>query len=260
MSNKFVQSFILFSAIAVSAASYSFGTNPANAGPRYGTPPPVVMSADLTAPWVMQLRSPTARSNSAGFNPRQRSIPPLQMVARQSNSSGFFSPRRQTGPQPSKQPPSIQMDPKYQPQLVSYSSNKAPGTIFIDTNDKFLYLILGNGQARRYGVGVGKAGFEWTGTNKISRKAQWPDWRPPSQMIAREKEKGRILPAFVEGGPHNPLGARALYLGDTLYRIHGTNSPWTIGQAVSSGCIRMRNEDVMDLYERVKVGSTVVVS
>ena len=152
------------------------------------------------------------------------------------------------------------MDPKYQPQLVSYSSNKAPGTIFIDTNDKFLYLILGNGQARRYGVGVGKAGFEWTGTNKISRKAQWPDWRPPSQMIAREKEKGRILPAFVEGGPHNPLGARALYLGDTLYRIHGTNSPWTIGQAVSSGCIRMRNEDVMDLYERVKVGSTVVVS
>jgi lipoprotein-anchoring transpeptidase ErfK/SrfK len=130
----------------------------------------------------------------------------------------------------------------------------------IDTNSRFLYLVTGNGKARRYGVGVGKEGFEWSGTERVSRKAEWPSWRPPAEMIAREREKGRELPAFMEGGPANPLGARAIYLGDTLYRIHGTNQPWTIGQAVSSGCIRMRNEDVMDLYERVKNGAKVIVS
>ena len=119
---------------------------------------------------------------------------------------------------------------------------------------------MGDGKARRYGVGVGKPGFEWAGTHKVTRKTEWPAWRPPAQMIEREKKKGRILPGFVDGGSKNPLGARALYLGSTLYRIHGTNSPWTIGQAVSSGCIRMRNEDVMDLYERVKVGTRVIVS
>ena len=113
---------------------------------------------------------------------------------------------------------------------------------------------------RRYGVGVGKAGFEWAGTNKITRKAEWPSWTPPKEMIARERKKGRELPPFMEGGPANPMGARALYLGSTLYRIHGTNQPWTIGQAVSSGCIRMRNEDVMDLYERVNIGAKVIVS
>ena len=113
---------------------------------------------------------------------------------------------------------------------------------------KFLYLVMRDGQARRYGVGVGKEGFGWTGTHKITRKAAWPDWRPPAEMIVREREKGRILPVMMAGGPANPLGARALYLGSTLYRIHGTNAPWTIGTNVSSGCIRMRNEDVVDLY------------
>ena len=152
------------------------------------------------------------------------------------------------------------MDSKFEPRLVSYDTQKPAGTIIIDTNEKYLFLILGNNQARRYGVGVGKPGFEWAGTHQITRKAEWPDWRPPAQMIAREKKKGRVLPAFVEGGPKNPLGARALYLGSSLYRIHGTNQPWTIGKAVSSGCIRMRNEDVMDLYERTGVGTKVIVS
>ena len=111
----------------------------------------------------------------------------------------------------------------------------------------------------RYGVGVGKEGFSWTGTEKITQKKVWPSWRPPAEMIEREKKKGRILPAFMDGGPSNPLGARALYLGSTLYRIHGTNQPWSIGQAVSSGCIRMRNEDVEDLYTRVGIGTKVIV-
>ena len=123
----------------------------------------------------------------------------------------------------------------------------------------FLYLVMANGKARRYGVGVGKEGFGWTGTHNITRKAVWPDWRPPAEMIVREREKGRILPVMMEGGPANPLGARAMYLGSTLYRIHGTNAPWTIGTNVSSGCIRLRNEDVVDLFERVKVGTKVIV-
>jgi lipoprotein-anchoring transpeptidase ErfK/SrfK len=158
-----------------------------------------------------------------------------------------------------EQPPAAGLNPIYLPQQVAYSGGHAPGTIVIDTSQKFLYLVGRDGEARRYGVGVGKEGFTWKGSERITRKAEWPDWRPPAQMIAREKAKGRILPAHMAGGPENPLGARALYLGSTLYRIHGTNQPWTIGQAVSSGCIRMRNEDVMDLYDRVPVGARVVV-
>ena len=129
----------------------------------------------------------------------------------------------------------------------------------IDTNNRFLYLVMADGQARRYGVGVGKPGFEWAGEHKITRKAEWPDWHPPQEMIAREAAKGHILPAQMDGGEANPLGARAMYLGSSLYRIHGTNAPWTIGFGVSSGCIRMRNQDVVDLYERVKVGTRVIV-
>ena len=151
------------------------------------------------------------------------------------------------------------MNPVYLPQLVDYATSQKPGTIIIDTPNRFLYLVLDNGKARRYGVGVGKPGFEWAGTHRVTRKAEWPDWRPPAQMIEREKKKGRILPTYMPGGPANPLGARALYLGSTLYRIHGTNQPWTIGGAVSSGCIRMRNEDVVDLYERVGNGTKVIV-
>jgi lipoprotein-anchoring transpeptidase ErfK/SrfK len=148
---------------------------------------------------------------------------------------------------------------KYLPRQVRYRDDHPPGTIVIDTNARVLYLVLENGKAQRYGVGVGQPGFAWTGTHTITRKAKWPDWRPPPEMIARERAKGIILPEHMEGGVKNPLGARALYLGDTLYRIHGSNQPWTIGQAVSSGCIRMRNEDVTDLYARVEVGTKVFV-
>lgn len=146
------------------------------------------------------------------------------------------------------------MDPQFLPTVVPFSGY-APGTIVIDTSEKFLYLVEPGGQARRYGVGVGRPGFQWAGTNRITRKAEWPGWTPPPQMRKRQPE----LPAFMPGGPDNPLGARALYLGSTLYRIHGSNAPWTIGHAVSSGCIRMRNEDVIDLYERVGVGTRVIV-
>jgi lipoprotein-anchoring transpeptidase ErfK/SrfK len=140
-------------------------------------------------------------------------------------------------------------------QVVSFESNYRPGTIFIDTAERRLYLVLSNGQALRYGIGVGRDGFRWGGVHRVSAKREWPSWTPPSQMLARRPD----LPRHMEGGIDNPLGARALYLGSTLYRIHGSNEPETIGQAVSSGCFRMTNDDVTDLYSRVSVGATVVV-
>jgi lipoprotein-anchoring transpeptidase ErfK/SrfK len=142
---------------------------------------------------------------------------------------------------------------------VFYRSPYPPGTIVVDTSDRYLYLIVGQGKAIRYGVAVGREGYTWEGQMKVTKKAEWPDWRPPADMIAREKKKGKTLPAVVPGGPGNPLGARALYLGGTVYRIHGTNQPRTIGYAVSSGCFRLVNRDVIDLYERVPVGTKVVV-
>jgi lipoprotein-anchoring transpeptidase ErfK/SrfK len=138
---------------------------------------------------------------------------------------------------------------------VNYDSAQKAGTIIIDTAERRLYFVLAEGRALRYGVGVGRPGFEWSGTKTITRKSEWPDWRPPAQMRKRRPD----LPAFMPGGPQNPLGARAMYLGSTLYRIHGSNEPETIGQAVSSGCIRMMNDDVIDLYSRVTVGTKVIV-
>lgn len=138
---------------------------------------------------------------------------------------------------------------------VNFIGNYAPGTIFINTSERRLYLVLGNGQALRYGIGVGRDGFRWSGTHRITAKKEWPSWTPPSQMLARRPD----LPRHMEGGIDNPLGARAMYLGSTLYRIHGSNEPETIGQAVSSGCFRMTNDDVTDLYSRVGVGTTVIV-
>ncbi|KWV58964.1 hypothetical protein AS156_32760 [Bradyrhizobium macuxiense] len=146
-------------------------------------------------------------------------------------------------------------DPKYEKQLVDYQGKERAGTIIIDTPNKFLYLVQGDGKALRYGVGVGKPGFAWSGVKTVSAKREWPDWTPPAEMLARRPD----LPRHMEGGPENPLGARAMYLGSSLYRIHGSNEPWTIGTNVSSGCIRMRNEDVIDLYGRVNVGAKVVV-
>jgi lipoprotein-anchoring transpeptidase ErfK/SrfK len=148
-----------------------------------------------------------------------------------------------------------QLDPRLQRQVVDYSTREAPGTIVIDTPHTYLYLVLGNGKAMRYGIGVGREGFTWAGVQKIARKAEWPDWYPPQSMIERQP----YLPRMTAGGPGNPLGARAMYLGNSEYRIHGTNNPATIGKQVSSGCIRLTNEDVEDLYNRVQVGAKVVV-
>jgi lipoprotein-anchoring transpeptidase ErfK/SrfK len=140
-------------------------------------------------------------------------------------------------------------------QLVYYATREAPGTIIIDTPNTYLYLVLGHGQAVRYGIGVGRDGFTWSGVQSITKKSEWPDWTPPAEMIARQP----YLPRYMAGGPGNPLGARAMYLGGTVYRIHGTNAPGTIGTRVSSGCIRLTNDDVADLYSRVNVGTKVVV-
>jgi lipoprotein-anchoring transpeptidase ErfK/SrfK len=147
------------------------------------------------------------------------------------------------------------IDPIYMRAEVEYSGPEAPGTIVVDTPNKFLYFVHGRGRATRYGIGVGRPGFEWSGVKTISRKAEWPDWTPPAQMLARRPD----LPRHMDGGPANPLGARAMYLGSSLYRIHGTNEPHTIGQNVSSGCIRMMNDDVVDLYNRTPVGTRVLV-
>jgi lipoprotein-anchoring transpeptidase ErfK/SrfK len=231
-------------------------TTAAQANDRYISQPPIIISPDLTAPWVMQL---TGEGVQPAVNTRriiqrqqvqQRRVIRRENVARVEQVSATGQARNVI---------KSKFDPMYLPQTVSYETEHKAGTIVIDTNNRFLYLVLGNGQARRYGVGVGKPGFEWAGAHTITRKAEWPTWTPPQEMITREAAKGHYLPASMEGGPENPLGSRAMYLGSTLYRIHGTNAPWTIGYAVSSGCIRMRNEDVVDLYDRVNVGTKVIV-
>ncbi|TNM65998.1 L,D-transpeptidase [Aliirhizobium smilacinae] len=265
-------------------------SNSALADDRYRERPPVMVSPDLAAPWLMQLgaqpRSGAAQQRPAYQQP-QRQMRPQAVVTGQRNyypaapsragvareadvqqpartpvvRRGIFgnnSQVQQAAVRPNRAVRS-QIEPQFLPQMVTYDTKEKPGTIVIDTNNRFLYLVMENGQAKRYGVGVGKPGFEWAGEHKVTRKAEWPNWTPPQEMIAREAAKGHYLPARMDGGPENPLGARAMYLGSTLYRIHGTNAPWTIGSAVSSGCIRMRNEDVTDLYGLVNVGTKVIV-
>ena len=148
-----------------------------------------------------------------------------------------------------------ELEPEFKKQVVYYRTSEAPGTIIVVTGERHLYLVQGNGRAIRYGIGVGREGFQWQGLVNITRKAEWPDWTPPPEMIQRQP----YLPRFMAGGPGNPLGARAMYLGTTVYRIHGTNRPDTIGTAVSSGCFRLVNGDVADLYERVPVGTKVII-
>ena len=172
----------------------------------------------------------------------------------------FLAPPTEAAPPPVQVAPQeegsvVQMPARLRRQVVSYATREAPGTIIIDTPNTYLYLVLGNGQAMRYGIGVGRDGFTWSGTQTITRKAEWPAWTPPPEMIARQP----YLPRHMAGGPGNPLGARAMYLGGTIYRIHGTNAPETIGTHVSSGCLRLTNEDVTDLYSRVSVGTKVIV-
>ena len=147
------------------------------------------------------------------------------------------------------------LDPRLQRQIVDYATHEAAGTVVIDTPHTYLYFVLGGGKAMRYGIGVGREGFTWAGVKQVAKKAEWPDWYPPQEMIARQP----YLPRFTAGGPGNPLGARAMYLGSSEYRIHGTNNPSTIGKQVSSGCIRLTNDDVTDLYNRVQLGAKVVV-
>jgi lipoprotein-anchoring transpeptidase ErfK/SrfK len=200
-----------------------------------------------------------------GYQPQQQSYQPQQQ-----QGFGFQGPRQIFGFPPQQQYGGYQpayapagpsgmaqqsIDPRYERQVVEYHGNEQPGTIVIDTPHFFLYLVLDSGRALRYGIGVGRPGFTWAGVKSISAKREWPDWRPPDEMLARRPD----LPRYMRGGPENPLGARALYLGSSLYRIHGSNEPWSIGTQVSSGCIRLRNEDIIDLYGRVKVGSRVVV-
>jgi len=166
-----------------------------------------------------------------------------------------YAPPVQAAPSDDDEGTVREMPARLKRQVVNYASREAPGTIIIDTPNTYLYYVLGGGQAIRYGIGVGRDGFTWSGVQTITKKAEWPDWTPPAEMIARQP----YLPRYMAGGPGNPLGARAMYLGGTIYRIHGTNAPHTIGTHVSSGCLRLTNEDVTDLYSRVNVGTKVIV-
>ncbi|WP_291863160.1 L,D-transpeptidase [Bradyrhizobium sp.] len=177
------------------------------------------------------------------YEPRRALLPPIGAEQAMRRQEDVGEPARPA------------FDPKYEKQLVEYHGKEGPGTIIVDTPNKFLFLVQGDGKALRYGIGVGRPGFTWSGVKQISAKKEWPAWTPPPEMLARRPD----LPRHMEGGPQNPLGARAMYLGSSLYRIHGSNEPWTIGTNVSSGCFRMRNEDVIDLYERVRVGARVIV-
>ena len=259
-------------AFLVCAAAFLAGYAPqahAQSAPRYRTPAAVVLSPDLTGPWVLQLANKPRRESLGDLihAPRYQTrrivtgYTPLQAdPVRRNRQIATSEPISANAPAAQAQKPEQEYDPQFEMQIVDYQSEHNAGTVIIDTEARFLYLIEDGGTARRYGVGVGKPGFEWAGKHNVSRKAEWPGWTPPPEMIVREKAKGKILPAHLEGGPENPLGARAMYLGSSMYRIHGTNQPWSIGKAVSSGCIRMRNEDVIDLYERIKVGTPVIVS
>ncbi|UFZ01520.1 L,D-transpeptidase [Bradyrhizobium ontarionense] len=185
----------------------------------------------------------------------------LGLTAAHAQSLGYAPAEQQTFPPDDTAAPAVAQDEdallpdRLRRTIVNYDRREAPGTIIIDTGNTYLYYVLGGGRALRYGVGVGREGFTWSGVQTITRKAEWPDWHPPAQMIARQP----YLPRFMAGGPGNPLGARAMYLGSSEYRIHGTNDPTTIGKFVSSGCIRLTNEDVADLFSRVQLGTKVVV-
>jgi lipoprotein-anchoring transpeptidase ErfK/SrfK len=184
--------------------------------------------------------------------------PPLPIGSDEVTGSLGPKPHAQSLPaevRPENTATAKELPPRFRRQLVEYRTREPAGTIMIDTANTYLYLVLGDDKAMRYGVGVGREGFTWTGTERISRMAEWPDWNPPAEMIEREPH----LPRFMAGGEGNPLGARALYLGKSVYRIHGTNQPSTIGTFVSSGCIRLTNDDIVDLYGRVQVGARVVV-
>jgi lipoprotein-anchoring transpeptidase ErfK/SrfK len=249
----------------------------ASAGPLSLTPD---VQRTTGRPAARNAVQPPSAEQGLGYAEPQIEAPRVRQAAAQSQYGGGFieflfggnGPRSERSEQPAvyfgNQPvnrdygPGVVeqggrpvVDPRYMRQEVSYAGPEAPGTIVINTNERLLYLVQGNGRAIRYGIGVGRPGFTWAGTHTITNKREWPEWTPPEEMLRRRPD----LPRHMEGGPDNPLGARAMYLGSTLYRIHGSNEPWTIGHNVSSGCIRMRNVDVIDLYERIKIGTKVVV-
>ncbi|MDG4884026.1 L,D-transpeptidase [Mesorhizobium sp. WSM4884] len=192
--------------------------------------------------------APAQGQSNSGYDPRSWGYDQTRNV--------LISPSAPDQPPGGEKRPAWSAIPK---EVVDFGEVQPKGSIVINTTERRLYYILGNGKALRYAVGVGKEGLEWSGRDTISGKKDWPDWQPPAEMRSREASKGRFLPVRVAGGPNNPLGARALYIGNTLYRVHGTNQPWTVGQANSSGCIRMTNEDVIDLYDRVKIGAQIIV-
>lgn len=222
------------------------------ATPGYGSQPYSVRGRPAYAP----LPAPNLGVYSAQPSARRLVVPPtdprIRRSAPQAAAPAPASAQRTALVRPA---PRRTIDPAFRRTEVDYVTTHEPGTIVVDTATRYLYLVQENGKALRYGVGVGRDGFQWKGTHKVTNKREWPDWRPPAEMLQRQPN----LPRHMPGGPNNPLGARALYLGSTLYRIHGSNEPWTIGQAVSSGCFRMTNEDVTDLYDRVPVGAKVVV-
>jgi hypothetical protein len=219
--------------------------------PGYASPAP----APLPPPFI----NDPARHNVYSARPEEAVRPPVEVGPGRAAPDVTGSPGGRYAALPPEYRPeegkSKELPPQFRRQLVNFQTKEPAGTIIIDTPNTHLYLVMGNGQAMRYGIGVGREGFTWTGTERISRRAEWPDWHPPAEMIERQP----YLPRFMAGGPGNPLGARALYLGKTLYRIHGTNQPSTIGTFVSSGCIRLVNDDIEDLYQRVNVGTRVVV-
>jgi lipoprotein-anchoring transpeptidase ErfK/SrfK len=236
--------------------------------PRYGRlggPPPVIYSDRPAGQPQYSDRGPGDNRIPGAGADDNRALRPPEAVGAPTGVTGTVQPPQGADGRPmvlSALPPEeqpeagpAQLSPELRKQEVAYATKEPPGTLIVDTPNTHLYYILGGGRAIRYGVRVGRDGFTWTGVQKISRKAEWPDWHPPSEMIDRQP----YLPRFMAGGPGNPLGARAMYLGNTVYRIHGTNQPSTIGKFVSSGCIGMLNEDVSDLFDRVKVGTRVVV-
>jgi lipoprotein-anchoring transpeptidase ErfK/SrfK len=225
--------------------------NERQASPGPASPGP----APLSPPFI----NDPARHNGYSARPEERMRPPADVGPGRASPDVTGSPGGRYASLPPEYRPeegkSKELPTQFRRQLVSFQTKEPAGTIIIDTPNTYLYFVMGNGQAMRYGIGVGREGFTWTGTERVSRMAEWPDWHPPSEMIERQP----YLPRFMAGGPGNPLGARALYLGKTLYRIHGTNQPSTIGTFVSSGCIRLVNDDIEDLYQRVNVGTRVVV-
>jgi lipoprotein-anchoring transpeptidase ErfK/SrfK len=230
---------------------YLFGNTTSRPSPQVYQPAPQQVAPSQQADAPQQIYAPQQVSAPQQDYAPQQAYPPQQSYGAQQD----YAPQQAYAPSSQGNMAQPQVDPKYDRQLVAYDGKEGPGTIIIDTPNKYLYLVEQHGKALRYGIGVGRPGFTWAGVKTITAMREWPEWRPPSDMLARRPD----LPRYMAGGPENPLGARAMYLGSTLYRIHGSNEPWTIGTNVSSGCIRMRNADVIDLYGRVTVGTKVVV-